>query len=352
MTIKRALFGNNAITAKYLSSANQPSPIVILDNNYQLHGSVCTSELHGDIIRSVPESHWINQLDEIVICSFSSFRPIAEGLVSKGVSQQAIKLYLPLVDEVISISEVTSFNQTVLVSSMHKSGSTWMLDVFAEATRTACFGARQVSTFEPTEYTISPAIMDMKHQTGGVTVDHYLPSSDNCSIINAFADKFILSVRDPRQAAIPMLFDHLTPIQSERPDIYLKLMGLPGDLYDMPVRERFHVLLDITYCQVIDWLMTWYRLMHEELTIPTTILDFSSWKAEPHAEARRIESFLELPTNRIQFASDPRSGSKTWKSGQRHEWQEYYEAEFGPKIELLTPDELLLAFNWQRHASV
>ena len=221
---------------------------------------------------------------------------------------------------------------SILLVTMPKSASVFIWTTIASSLEMPMF--KVALTRRLTEEALVPSLLNVFVQ-GGMSAQHHLaPTKPNIDALKkAGLTKFILHIRDPRQASVSWWH-------------YTQKVGGARD------RKRAQKEIeDVLWHQYLEVASKW---LHEWLDIADNGTDFqvvlSTHEQMLGRESEHITTLLQkldVPSDLIDLQLSERTGKTHFRKGAKDEWLEFFSDEFKQRSTELIPNPLARRFGWQ-----
>ncbi|MFC1515421.1 sulfotransferase domain-containing protein [Thermodesulfobacteriota bacterium] len=236
-------------------------------------------------------------------------------------------------------------NPGVLVISMPKSGTIYISDTLEKILKYPPIYI-SAQTF-PDDVVWQKEIIKLNN--GNLfSRGHIPPTPYNTYMLTKHLDKFVVHVRDPRQATLSWVH-HIDGLGSDERSLTLNMVRpfLPKGYFSLDFEEKINWAIENHMKKLVAWIEGWTRV--ENATLLFT--NFKEMKEEPVSFFNRILQFYGLSAPRELVERSvirPRKGKLHFRKGRVNEWMEVFTAEQVEKSRLMIPQSLCDRFGWER----
>lgn len=333
---KTYLFCANDIAAEYLKSGN-PVPEAILDNDF----TKCGGKLEAIPILYPYPILTKDSACNFIICSKNHVASIKNTLISFGVDIEDILIFCSLTKVIRPYSSFERYSNSVLVSTLPKAGTMWWKEVLWEGTFSSEIDVSHSSWKGDVNNTIGGQKLADLADKGGFYVGHIFPNSDNLKLINLYSNRFILHLRDPRQAFLSYFYfferlQHKTLLQKENA---LTFHCLPEDYFSFSRSKKQSLLFDDFYLSAIQFIKQWVDILNKnKLKVPFIVTTHESMSLSTDF-SDRIRRFLGC-TYTLPFDAQPIKGKNNFRLGQTNRWKNQLSPELIEKMNACFDDDI------------
>lgn len=184
--------------------------------------------------------------------------------------------------------------------------------------------------------------------TSSIAQNHFEPSDINVQILDRLVGRWILHIRDPRQALLSWVH-HLDLLKAEnREDALLWVTPTPPPGYfDLDLTDKIGWNIVHYFPALVDWLRGWLKV-YDRGRFNILLTTYDELITDEHRLFGRILDFHGIARQRFQFTPLPKDRGVHFRKGDPDEWRSVYTP---PQIEAcnaLLPDQLLERFGWVR----
>ncbi|MFH1983033.1 MAG: sulfotransferase domain-containing protein [Pseudomonadota bacterium] len=232
----------------------------------------------------------------------------------------------------------------VLVISIPKSGTVYISDTLEKILNYAPLSI-SAQTF-PDDVVWQKEIIKL-NQGNLYSRGHIPPTPYNTYMLTKHMDRFVVHVRDPRQATLSWVH-HIDRLGNEEPGLTLNMAipFLPAGYFDMPFSEKIDWALENHMKKLIAWIEGWTRMERDTLLFT----DFKDMKEDPVNFFNRILAFygLSAPRELVErSAIRPREGKLHFRKGRVNEWLEVFNERQIETAKSMIPPSLCARYGWE-----
>ena len=177
-----------------------------------------------------------------------------------------------------------------------------------------------------------------------VSHDHLFANSFNLLAMNRYLNKWIIHVRDPRQATISWVY-HLQRRYKEDP-YESKYFNLDNEYFTLPFEKQLDIQINQHYPLVVQWINQWLDLIEvKEYKNKILLTTFERFIED------KVDFFKEiLEFHNIEYSNDfilesPQDGKLQFRKGERFEWKSTCNQEQLRKLAILMDPRLESLFS-------
>jgi hypothetical protein len=242
-----------------------------------------------------------------------------------------------------SVGEVRSAMPSLLLNTMPKSGSVFLMHTLSE---TLGCGRLHLGNMYSLIDQISLEKMQAFAKGGWVAQDHLAPSLENLQILKHFGCAMVLHVRDPRQAMVSWTH-HLDRIYRKHGEEPLLLVAPcpPSGYFAWNFTDKVDWQIDHYLPQAIDWLVRWLAV-HDNGEIPVLLTDYGELSGDADRLCRRICGFYGIAVDGLRFVDIPKTIDNHFRLADDEEWLRVLDPAQIARVNALVPAELAARFGW------
>jgi len=231
----------------------------------------------------------------------------------------------------------------VLLNTLPKSGS-----VFLSLTLSKSLGIPLQYVGDPYALVAQISLEKMHVFASGsfVSPNHLAPSTENLEILDHFACRLVLHVREPRQALLSWIH-HLDRIGCG--DIRSEVLlwcppRLPAGYFTWNFPRKLDWQIDNYLPRLIDWLVRWVRI-HDEARIPVLLTTYGDL-SDIGDLCRRICDFCGIARGQFSLVDVPKTIDNHFRLGDDSEWRRIYSSEQVERATAKLPPGFAHRFRW------
>jgi hypothetical protein len=247
-----------------------------------------------------------------------------------------------------SVGEVRSAMPSLLLNTMPKSGSVFLMHTLSE---TLGCGRLHLGSMYSLIDQISLEKMRAFAKGGWVAQDHLAPSLENLQMLQHFGCAMVLHVRDPRQAMVSWLH-HLDRIHREQGEEPLLLVAPrpPSRYFAWDFSQKIDWQIDHYLPQAIDWLVRWLAVYDAD-DIPMLLTEYCELNRDADRLCRRICRFYGVATEGLHFVDIAKTIDNHFRLADDEEWLRVLSSAQIERVDALLPLELASRFGWPHRAA-
>jgi hypothetical protein len=247
-----------------------------------------------------------------------------------------------------SVGEVRSATPSLLLNTMPKSGSVFLMHTLSE---TLGCGRLHLGSMYSLIDQISLEKMQAFAKGGWVAQDHLAPSLENLQMLKHFGCAMVLHVRDPRQAMVSWLH-HLDRVHREQGEEPLLLVAPrpPSRYFTWDFIDKIDWQIDHYLPQAIDWLVRWLTV-YDGREIPILLTDYRELSGDADRLCHRICSFYGIAAEELRFVDIPKTIENHFRLADDEEWLRVLTPAQIERVNALLPAELANRFGWPHAAA-
>ena len=184
--------------------------------------------------------------------------------------------------------------------------------------------------------------------SSSISQNHFEPSDINVQILDRVVGRWILHIRDPRQALLSWVH-HLDLLKAEnREDALLWVTPTPPPGYfELELSEKIGWNIVHYYPDLVDWLRGWLKV-YDRGRFNILLTTYDELIADERRLFDRILDFHGIPRQRFQFMPLPKDRDVHFRKGDPDEWRSVYSPSQIEACNAHLPDHLLERFGWNR----
>jgi hypothetical protein len=236
----------------------------------------------------------------------------------------------------------------LFINTIPKSGSVYIQNAISDGLGIKLVSGTEISGGAfPEQMLIQQTGYDNLGKTS-VLQNHVPANKMNLSIMELYYPKFVLHVRDPRQALISWTHFTNKVWNDWNFQVYKSTLGLSIDFPNLTIDKQFSIMIDKWYPLLIDWLEGW----KEELLTPKYKVQILLTKQEELHKNQtkffsRILKFHKIPENKFKFPEKPQPGKLHFRKGGTSEWIEVLSNKQKDKLKSLSPKDVFEFYKWK-----
>lgn len=181
-----------------------------------------------------------------------------------------------------------------------------------------------------------------------IAQNHFEPSDINVQILDRVIGRWVLHIRDPRQALLSWVH-HLDLLKAEgRDDALLWVVpAAPSGYFERSLADKIDWNIAHYFSALVAWLLGWLKV-YDRGRFNILLTSYDELITDERRLFDRILDFHGIPRQRFQFTPLPKDRDVHFRKGDPEEWRSVFS---GPQIDACNahlPDGLLDRFGWIR----
>ena len=221
---------------------------------------------------------------------------------------------------------------SILLVTMPKSASVFIWTTIASSLKMPMFKVAHSKQFA--DEALIPSLLDV-FAKGGMTAQHHItPTKSNIETLKkAGLTKFLLHIRDPRQAAVSWWH-------------YTKKIG--GARERKRSQREIEDVLWRKYLEVASkWLHGWLDIADNDSDLQVVLSAHEQMSGREREHITALLQELDVPPGLIDLQLSERTGKTHFRKGAKDEWLNFFTDEFKQRSTELIPNTLASRFGWQ-----
>lgn len=230
----------------------------------------------------------------------------------------------------------------ILFNTLPKSGSIYVSAYLREALG---LQLKEVALgYFPRDVANWQAIKELR--SGGLIAQTHLDASQaNLQIFEYYLDRWIVHVRDPRQAMLSWVH-HLARYYKTRGEpAFEACPAAPPEYYGYSLEKQIGWQLEVYLPQAVQWIADWVRYA-ETMRARVLITAFEDLVRSEPVFIRTILDFYGIPHRLLGQAQVKKTEAAHFRAGRVDEWAEVFTPDQARRATALIPAELMSRFGW------
>lgn len=234
-------------------------------------------------------------------------------------------------------------SESVVLITLPKSGSVYIHETLRES-----------YDLQPIEISSGLFMTDRVHlgnlnrlATGGYISQSHLPADwINVQMLNHFVDRWVVHVRDPRQATLSYVH-HLNKQHRENPWMVLMVDSrnpLDASFFNSSLEEQISWMIQFHLRAIVSWIEGWNSSGYRSRRFMFTT--YEDLNQRPLVFFRKLLKFYGLPAKGFKYLK-PEVGALHYRNGQIDEWRSVFTDEQKEKAWQSIPDWMAERFGWE-----
>jgi hypothetical protein len=248
-----------------------------------------------------------------------------------------------LVDRVV---QERNYVPAILLNTLPKSASLYVLQTLERTLNVESF---IVSSRDFVRATITPQLFYGFGQGRRILHDHLPPVGENLYWIAREVDRFVVHVRDPRQAILSWAHDRGKRLKKYgAPFRQAHVPALPPDYLERELTARLDIHIQNDYPHMVEWIRSWLAVSRDPAFTPRILFTrYEDLLRDQESFFKRIFEFYDLDAN-LRLIRGERGPDQNFRSGLVDEWRTVFTPEQSAHVTNLIPQELWDQFGWER----
>jgi hypothetical protein len=231
----------------------------------------------------------------------------------------------------------------ILLNTLPKSGSIYLVTALREG---LALQQKSVSLgYFPIDLADWQGIRALR--SGGMIAQTHLDASPaNLQIFEHYLDRWIVHVRDPRQALLSWVH-HLAKYYVKRGHpAFESCPAAPAEYYGWSLGRQIDWQIGVYLPQAVGWIEDWLRYA-QTMRSKVLITSFEDLVRSEPIFMRTILDFLGIPHALMRRAEVKKTEATHFRMGRVDEWVEVFTPDQARSATKLIPDALLREFRWR-----
>ncbi|MBI3258639.1 MAG: sulfotransferase domain-containing protein [Ignavibacteriae bacterium] len=231
----------------------------------------------------------------------------------------------------------------ILFNTLPKSGSIYITKRIAQGLNIKVI--KMGVGYFPKDLIILPQIEELSFN-GCFAQEHLDPSPMNLQILKKYLPKFIVHVRDPRQAILSLVH-HFNTYKKLAPQILYRTFPVATEKYfSLTLEKQIDWVIKNYFPAYIEWILGWIEAQEKgDLLIKfTTYEDFLE---NEDAFYEKILEFYNIPFSKFKKVNIPKDSSLHFRKGEKEEWRSVFTEKQQQWVTAQMPEMLFDLFPWE-----
>ncbi len=230
---------------------------------------------------------------------------------------------------------------TIFTVTLPKSGSVYLLETLSRTLD--AHPVRSSLTYYPGDVINLTGLREMM-RGGYILQSHVNASRQNIDIVNAYVDRLVVHVRDPRQHLLSLIH-YFERLHNELPEALLKYTPpLPADYFGWDFDRIIDWHLTHYLPTAVDWISGWVEAARSELSGRVLLTEYGDLQSDISPLIEGILDFYGIdPVTVVPAQKDV---STNFRRGDPDEWRTVFSASQIERAATMIPDPLREKFNW------
>ena len=233
---------------------------------------------------------------------------------------------------------------SILINTMPKSGSVYLTTALAA-------GLRLERADIGNGYTLDDQINYWAAKrfagTGKIAQNHFAPSAINVQIMNAVFGRWVVHVRDPRQALLSWVHHVDLFLAEGRQDFLLWFAPtIPAGYADLDLSRKLDWNIKHYYPGLVGWLNGWLKIL-DSGSYDILLTRHDELVSDEAGLCHRILEFYGVKRDYFIFSPPCKDRSTHFRRGDPDEWREVLSRKQIKSCNRRLPPDLLARFGWE-----
>lgn len=186
-----------------------------------------------------------------------------------------------------------------------------------------------------------------RNSGGHVFQEHLDANRYNLFVLELMLPKFILHVRDPRQATLSWLHHFNKSHPHPRHTLETVYYRVPDSYYDLDNDGQLDYWLESWLPILVRWTADWLAALNDSRwKLDVLVTRFEDFRADPEQFFAQILDFYCIDGKDWVAPDSPVQGALHYRKGKTDEWRQRFTARQTALCEMQIPNELALVFGW------
>jgi len=232
----------------------------------------------------------------------------------------------------------------IFINTMPKSGSVYIFNVLLNSLKQDGYLFTNISEnrFHDDYVSVDKIIKATNSRT--ITQEHVNASYDNLLILEKYLPKFVLHVRDPRQALLSW-FHHVEVVSSADYKVWSDDICPPTGYFSWTTEEKINWQIEHYLPRLIEWIQGWIEVLDSK-KINILVTRFEDLKENPTDFFNKIFSFFNIEDHNVALLGF-KKGQYHQRNGEIDEWKNVMTKKQIDRMKQIIPLEILKRFGWE-----
>jgi len=226
-----------------------------------------------------------------------------------------------------------------------KSGTAYLSRLFIEG-----FGLKYIFASFSGFPTDSLALGEVKRMSSGncYSTSHLDPSIINLQMLDYFLGRFIVHIRDPRQALWSWIHYVDRLIEEGQEESLLRIAPMvPVKYKEWPFDKRLEWQTENHLPNLVHWIEAWL-CVYDSRKYKILLCDYNDFVLDEKSYVDRVIAHFEIPASCFKNPNIEKTSKVHYRSGDPDEWKSKMPQNFIGRVNTLVPDTLLDRMKWKR----
>jgi len=231
--------------------------------------------------------------------------------------------------------------ESIFINTLPKSGSVYIYSTLCEGLKKS-FCRISLNTFPEDIINIKNFKEFVK--SNSLTQEHLNASERTIQLLEKYQVKFVLHVRDPRQALLSWAH-HLNRYRLA-PGLHdLYKPRVPRLYFTWKLEQQLDWLIENHFPHFVQWIADWLKV-YKENRLQMKLMTYEHFHENPNQYFEEILDFYDIPLSAFSIPSIPKEVSTHYRKGMIDEWRDVFTLEQQRRVNELIPEELFSEFSW------
>lgn len=233
----------------------------------------------------------------------------------------------------------------IFVNTLPKSGSVYIVNCLKKNLSHKGYSFIRISKDRFHDDYLNTSLLSHIKNKKYLSQEHVDASETNLRILKKALPKFVLHLRDPRQAMLSWVH-HVEKVQLNHKFLWSEDICPPEEYFTWPFEEKIDWQIEHYLSACVDWIEEWCNAI-DSGGLDILVTTFEEMKQDQDAFFKRILKFYNL--NTPDFQTIPfQPGKNHHRKGSVDEWKIVCTPNQIARINEMVSDELLERFGWIR----
>ncbi|MCH9769302.1 MAG: sulfotransferase domain-containing protein [Gammaproteobacteria bacterium] len=235
----------------------------------------------------------------------------------------------------------------LFINTMPKSGSVYLMNTICKGLGFPFLRDFLAPGYFPYYY-LMPRKIEYILKNQLIRQEHFNASEINIHVLEDLKCRFILHLRDPRQATLSWVHNCNLLQGRARPHCYNYTIHLPFDGYkDLPLTKQIDWHIETHLKSMAEWLQGWSNYL-DRAKIDILVTHYEDLIKGEEAFFAKVMDFYKIPKGFFVYSPTHKDPTSHFRKGQADEWQEVFTDKQKARCDEIINEKLLKRFGWHK----